>query len=114
MRWPWTIGAAGLLLPTITTPTNADVSASTTEVRQAALMLSDGCGDIGGVFAAHGTDGRGDCESADPRAACHVPPADQTDGNYVGEVTLDPPFPTGYANRSELRYADNKDCWKLN
>jgi hypothetical protein len=47
------------------------------------------CADVGGVFVAHGIDGRGDCMSADPRPKCHVPP-DQQDafdptGNYVAE-----------------------------
>jgi hypothetical protein len=35
------------------------------------------CADIGAVFVAQGTDGRGDCMSADPRPKCHVPPNQQ-------------------------------------
>ena len=31
------------------------------------------CADVDGAFVAHGTDGRGDCMSADPRHKCHIP-----------------------------------------
>jgi hypothetical protein len=70
------------------------------------------CADVGGFFVAHGTDGRGDCMSADPRSKCHVTPADQ-DGNYLAELTMTPPFPHGTINNPELiGTATNKDCWK--
>lgn len=71
---------------------------------------------------AHGTDGRGDCEPADPRPQCHVAPADQ-DGNYVAGFELDPPFPQGTVARTVVRTmllgvdgvsgASNADCWRL-
>jgi hypothetical protein len=75
------------------------------------------CSDVGGVFVAHGTDGRGDCMPADPRPKCHLKPADQPD-NYLAELTLDPPFPGGAlsfpeAARLSIQQASNKDCWKL-
>lgn len=70
------------------------------------------CADVGGVFVAHGTDGRGDCMSADPRPKCHVAPANQ-DGNYLAELTMTPPFPGGTIDNPELiGMASNKDCWK--
>jgi hypothetical protein len=75
------------------------------------------CSDVGGVFVAHGTDGRGDCEPADQRSKCHTPPAEQ-DGNYLANLTMDPPFPNGaLAFQSSVRYfiqqASNSDCWTL-
>jgi hypothetical protein len=78
------------------------------------------CADIGAVFVAHGTDGRGDCMSADPRPKCHVPP-DQQDafdptGNYVAELTITPPFPGGTLDPYDIiliEGASNRDCWKL-
>jgi hypothetical protein len=75
------------------------------------------CSDVGGVFVAHGIDGRGDCEPADPRAKCHVPPAEQ-DPNYVANLTLSPPFPGGTLQfpsmvPTMISGATNKDCWKL-
>lgn len=67
---------------------------------------------MGGVFVAHGTDGRGDCESADSRAKCHVPPAQQ-DSNYLAELTMTPPFPQGTIDSPFLiAMASNADCWK--
>jgi hypothetical protein len=64
------------------------------------------------VFVAHGTDGRGDCEPADPRPACHVPPAQQ-DGNYLAVLTMTPPFPGGTIDSPFLiGMASNADCWK--
>ncbi|MFI5781130.1 hypothetical protein [Nocardia sp. NPDC051570] len=74
------------------------------------------CADIGGVFEAHGTDGRGTCVPADPRAHCHVRPAEQDD-HYVPEFELAPPFPSGkIADRAMvgvmLEGASNADCWK--
>jgi hypothetical protein len=70
------------------------------------------CTDVGGVFVAHGTDGRGDCMSADRRPKCHVAPADQ-DANYLAEITMTPPFPNGTIDNPELiGMASNKDCWK--
>ncbi len=77
------------------------------------------CSDVGGVFVGHGVDGRGDCEPADPRAACHLPPAQwPADGNYVAELTLTPPFANGVLSNQSfvpilINGADNKDCWKL-
>ena len=78
------------------------------------------CADIGAVFVAHGTDGRGDCMSADPRPKCHVAP-DQQDafdptGNYVAELTIIPPFPGGTLAPYDIdliKGASNRDCWKL-
>jgi hypothetical protein len=77
------------------------------------------CADVGGVFEAHGTDGRGTCVPADQRAHCHVPPAQQ-DSNYLPELLLTPPFPSGKISRGELEMdrlmletASNADCWKL-
>jgi hypothetical protein len=73
------------------------------------------CADVGGVFVAHGSDGRGDCMSADPRPKCHVPPGEQ-DGNYVAELTMTPPFPGGTLDSwdlSMIKEASNEDCWKL-
>ncbi|MFI5542069.1 hypothetical protein ACIA5H_37510, partial [Nocardia sp. NPDC051900] len=57
------------------------------------------CAQIGGTFEAHGTDGRGTCVPADPRAHCHVPPVAQ-DEHYVPEFVLTPPFPTGTVARA--------------
>lgn len=78
------------------------------------------CADIGGVFVAHGTDGRGDCMSADPRHKCHIPPSEQDafdpTGNYVAEVIMSPPFPGGMIEQYEiesLKSASNADCWKI-
>ncbi|WP_090419508.1 hypothetical protein [Mycobacterium europaeum] len=86
----------------------------------AAAPLS--CADVGGAFVAHGTDGRGDCEPADPRHKCHIPP-DQQDafdptGNYVAGFTMSPPFPGGSLSFPEMvpgmiKGASNADCWKL-
>ncbi|WP_157124216.1 hypothetical protein [Nocardia pseudovaccinii] len=80
-------------------------------------VAADGvsCADVGGVFEAHGTDGRGSCIPADQRAHCHVPPAQQ-DGNYVAELMMQPPFPNGKISRGELVMLDgasNADCWHL-
>lgn len=70
------------------------------------------CAQVGGVFVAHGTDGRGDCEPADPRPACHVPPAQQG-GNYLAVLTMTPPFLNGTIdNPSSIGLASNADCWK--
>jgi hypothetical protein len=70
------------------------------------------CADVGGVFVAHGTDGRGDCESADPRSACHIEPAQQPD-DYLAELTMTPPFPEGTIDYPFLiSTASNADCWK--
>jgi hypothetical protein len=78
------------------------------------------CADVGGVFVAHGTDGRGSCMSADPRPKCHIPPGQQDaydpGGNYVAELVLTPPFPGGTLQPWDitmLKEASNKDCWKL-
>jgi hypothetical protein len=76
------------------------------------------CADIGGAFVAHGTDGRGDCMSANPSPACHIKPADQpADGNYVAEITMKPPFPGGVIDpevaRIMIQGADNPQCWRL-
>ncbi len=97
------LGAAGLTAPTA-----------------AAAPLT--CADVGGVFVAHGTDGRGDCEPADPRHKCHIPP-DQQDafdptGNYLAELTMSPPFPGGTLSYPEtvpmsIKAASNADCWKI-
>ncbi|OBK37186.1 hypothetical protein A5658_04310 [Mycobacterium sp. 1245111.1] len=73
------------------------------------------CGGVGGVFVAHGTDGRGDCEPADSRAKCHIPPADQGD-DYIGHIALDPLFPGGalaFGQAAILGMSSNKDCWKV-
>ncbi|GAB1814954.1 hypothetical protein [Mycobacterium sp. MUNTM1] len=75
------------------------------------------CADVGGVFVAHGIDGRGDCEPADARPKCHVPPAEQ-DGNYVANFIMSPPFPGGTLQYPSMvpmmiNGATNKDCWKL-
>ncbi len=70
------------------------------------------CAQIGGVFEAHGTDGRGDCVPTDPRPQFHGSAGD--DGNAVTEVTMIPPFPNGMVDDPELvAMATNKDCWKL-
>jgi hypothetical protein len=78
------------------------------------------CADIGGVFEAHGIDGRGSCISADPRRRCHIPPDEQDaydpTGNYVAELTITPPFPGGILDPYDVRLikgASNRDCWKL-
>ena len=78
------------------------------------------CADVGGVFVAHGIDGRGDCMSADPRPKCHVPPDQQyafnPTGNYIAELTMTPPFPggtLGWYDLSLIKGASNSDCWKL-
>jgi hypothetical protein len=71
------------------------------------------CSDIGGVFEAHGTDGRGDCVSADSSPACHVRPELQ-DSNYLAEVTMTPPFANGTVNQTDISGSpSNKQCWKL-
>jgi hypothetical protein len=75
------------------------------------------CSDVGGVFVAHGTDGRGDCEPADSRPKCHVPPAEQ-DPNYLANLVMSPPFSGGslqypYMVPMMINGATNKDCWKL-
>jgi len=70
------------------------------------------CSDVRGVFVPHGTDGRGDCEPADPRPRCHVPPAAQ-DPDYLANLTMTPPFPGGTVDYPFLiGMASNKDCWK--
>ena len=78
------------------------------------------CPDVGGVFVAHGTDGRGDCMPADPRPKCHVPPSEQDafdpTGNYLAELTMTPPFPGGTLDPFAITFiegASNRDCWKL-
>jgi hypothetical protein len=78
------------------------------------------CADIGAVFVAHGTDGRGDCMSADPRRKCHIPPGEQDafdpTGNYIAELTITPPFPGGTLDPYDITLiegASNRDCWKL-
>jgi hypothetical protein len=78
------------------------------------------CADIGGVFVAHGTDGRGDCMSANPSHHCHIPPSEQDaydpTGNYVAELTITPPFPGGTLDPIDItliKGASNRDCWKL-
>ncbi|MBO0875725.1 MAG: hypothetical protein J2P19_20290, partial [Pseudonocardia sp.] len=110
----WTIGLAILLMSAVVYPlARATAAQKIAGEMHPRLMLPTRCADIGGVFAAHGTDGRGDCVSADPRPICHVSPAQQTDENYVGEVALTPPFPNGVPEMTELMYASNKDCWKL-
>ncbi|WP_327146994.1 hypothetical protein [Nocardia sp. NBC_01327] len=74
------------------------------------------CAEIGGVFVAHGTDGRGDCEPADQRSKCHVPPGEQDD-QYVAYFVLTPPFPKGTVAQAmvtaDLATASNADCWKM-
>ena len=71
------------------------------------------CDQVGGVFVPHGTDGRGDCEPADPRASCHVTPAAQGP-DYLANLTMSPPFPGGTVNYVFLiKMASNADCWKL-
>lgn len=74
------------------------------------------CGDIGGVFEPHGTDGRGTCVPADKSAHCHVASAAQDD-HYVAEFVLTPPFPTGTVSpaivTAMLDGASNADCWKI-
>lgn len=75
------------------------------------------CADVGGVFEAHGVDGRGSSVPADRRPKCHVPPADQ-DPDYLADVTLTPPFPNGTLQYpiivpTWINGASNKDCWKL-
>jgi len=87
-------------------PTQAP--APTTGVAPVQLM----CSDVRGVFVPHGTDGRGDCEPADPRPRCHVPPAAQ-DPDYLAELTMTPPFPGGTVDYPVLiGMASNRDCWK--
>ncbi|WP_208857812.1 hypothetical protein, partial [Mycobacterium parascrofulaceum] len=95
-------------------------AAAVTAPSAAAAPLS--CADVGGVFVAHGTDGRGDCESADPRHKCHIPPDEQDvfdpTGNYVAGFTMSPPFPGGSLSFPEMvpgmiKGASNADCWKL-
>jgi hypothetical protein len=95
------LGAAGVVAPTA-----------------AAAPLT--CADVGGVFVAHGTDGRGDCMSADPRRKCHIPPDEQDaydpSGNYVAELLITPPFPGGTLEPYDIdliKGASNRDCWKL-
>ncbi len=91
-----------------TPPTNTKAPAPTTDVAPVHLM----CSDVAGVFVPHGTDGRGSCESANPRPSCHVPPAAQ-DPNYLAELTMSPPFPGGAVDYPFLiKMASNKDCWK--
>lgn len=89
-------------------PSTTKASAPTTDVAPVQLM----CSDVAGVFVPHGTDGRGSCESANPRPSCHVPPAAQ-DPNYLAELTMSPPFPGGTVDYPFLiGMASNKDCWK--
>jgi hypothetical protein len=77
------------------------------------------CADVGGAFVAHGIDGRGDCMSADPRPRCHLSPSEQPgDGNYLAELTMTPPFPSGVLSNQAfvpimINEAENKDCWRL-
>jgi hypothetical protein len=93
------------------TATTADLPASLEPNAPPPPGLS--CADIGGVFVPHGTDGRGDCMSTDPRPACHVAPENQ-DGNYIAEMTMTPPFTNGTIDSPEmLREASNKQCWKV-
>ncbi|MFI5778144.1 hypothetical protein [Nocardia sp. NPDC051570] len=94
------------------TTTTIAPSPTTSDAPEAAPVVLS-CSDIGGVFVAHGTDGRGDCMSADPRPKCHVSPAEQ-DPNYVAEMTMTPPFPTGTIDYPFLLdSASNKDCWHV-
>ncbi|MFI5778704.1 hypothetical protein [Nocardia sp. NPDC051570] len=94
---------------TTTTIAPSPTTSDAPEAAPAALS----CGDIGGVFVAHGTDGRGDCMSADPRLKCHVATAEQ-DPNYVAEMTMTPPFPGGTVDYPFLlNSASNKDCWHI-
>jgi len=89
-------------------PSTTKAPAPTTDVAPVQLM----CSDVAGVFVPHGTDGRGSCESANPRPSCHVPPAAQ-DPNYLAELTMSPPFPGGTVDYPFLiGMASNKDCWK--
>lgn len=92
-------------------PDPAPAPASDTPSAEPAAGLT--CAQVGGVFVKHGTDGRGDCEPADPRPHCHVPPAQQ-DGNYVAVLTMTPPFADGTIDSPFLiGMASNADCWKL-
>jgi len=89
-------------------PTTTQAPAPTTGVAPVQLL----CSDVGGVFVPHGMDGRGDCEPADPRPRCHVPPAAQ-EPNYLANLTMTPPFPSGTVDYPVLiGMASNKDCWK--
>jgi hypothetical protein len=98
--------------PASTASTSAPPPAADSSTEASPAGLS--CADIGGVFVAHGTDGRGDCEPADPSPKCHVPPAQQ-DGNYLAVMTLDPPTPDGVvADPSLLTLPiSNPQCWKI-
>lgn len=105
--------------PVSTSAAPSSVAPTTVPNAPTAVAKSLSCSDIGGVFVAHGTDGRGDCEPSDSRAKCHVPPGEQ-DPNYVAEFELNPPFPGGAVDRSEVTMAEmpgmtasNLDCWKL-
>jgi hypothetical protein len=54
---------AAPLPPSATQQTSSESSSASPETVQPEIH----CADVRGVFVAHGTDGRGDCEPADPR-----------------------------------------------
>lgn len=102
-------------VPPVTTSAASPSTTTTEPVSTTSAAQELSCADIGGVFEAHGTDGRGSCISADRRAACHVPPGAQGD-NYVAEVILRPPFPYGkvdYPFPWMIKKAANADCWHI-
>jgi hypothetical protein len=116
-----TAAATTTVKPSTVAPTTSRQLAATPSPTTAAPVAAKplSCSDIGGVFVAHGTDGRGDCEPADPRPKCHIPPGQQ-DPNYVPDFELTPPFPGGTVDRGEIELAlspiahsTNLDCWKL-
>ena len=99
-----------IIAPAPSTPPTVQAPVAATSADPVPAGLS--CADVGGVFVSHGTDGRGDCEPADPRRSCHVPPAQQPE-NYLADLTMTPPFPNGSIDYPILiGMASNADCWK--
>jgi hypothetical protein len=114
-------GSSGQSADTVATTPPPMASAAPTTASAAPATTSDApttdapvgftCAQVGGVFVPHGTDGRGDCEPATQRAACHTAPADQ-DPNYIGELTMSPPFAQGTIDNPILiGMSSNADCW---
>lgn len=70
------------------------------------------CAQVGGVFQQNYPDGRGVCVPADPRPACHIPPAQQPD-NYLADLTMTPHTADGIIDLpTMIGLASNADCWK--
>jgi hypothetical protein len=93
-------------LPVTTSP--APVAAPTTEDSPVGFT----CAQVGGVFQQNYPDGRGVCVPADPRSACHIPPAQQPD-NYLADLTMTPPTADGIIDLpTTIGLASNADCWK--